>query len=124
MIAVAAERIRQISAGGELSASARRKIATLAQDVERYLCGFDVQQGWMRVADARRYITERILAGYEEAAIRYVARRRQFNAYRRELGERIRSGRILTMDIGRLPFALAWEIFFASRFMLHLLKSE
>ncbi len=125
MIAAAAERMRQVSAGGgAFSASARRRIAALAQEVERYLHGFDVQQGWVRVADARRYISERILAGYEEAAIRYVARRRQFNAYRRELWERIRSGRILTMDIGRLPFAVAWEIFFASRFMLHLLKSQ
>ncbi len=125
MIAAAAERMRQLSAGGgALSASARRKLAALTQDVDRYLSSFDMQPGWMRVADARRYISERILAGYEEAAIRYVARRRQFNAYRRELAQSIRSGRILTMDIGRLPFALAWEIFFASRFMLHLLKGQ
>lgn len=125
MIAVAAERIRQLSAGGgALSASARRQLADLSQDVDRYLSGFDMRQGWMRVADGHRYISERILAGYEEAAIRYVAQRRRFNAYRRDLADRIRSGRILSMDVGRLPFAAACELFFAGRFMIYMLKSK
>lgn len=123
MLASAAERMRQLSrARTTVGFAARRRLRRKAREVENYLRNFDLQlPGWRGVVQAERYVADRVVAGYEELAIQYVAKRRQFNAYRKELGERFRSGRILALDIGRIPYAFLLEIVFAFRFSLGVL---
>jgi len=123
MLASAAERMRQLSrARTTVGFAARRRLRKKAREVENYLRNFDLQlPGWRSVVQAERYVADRVVAGYEELAIQYVAKRRQFNAYRKELGERFRSGRILALDVGRIPYAFLLEIVFAFRFSLGVL---
>jgi hypothetical protein len=88
--------------------------------VEHYLRTFDARpRGWNHIVDAERFVSQTMIAGYEEAAIRYVAKRRQFNAFRRDLVERIRTGRFLSINVLRIPYAAVCEIFLASRFAVH-----
>ncbi len=123
MLASAADHMQQLSRNGaSLGLFARRRLARTARDAEAYLRAFDMQPDWRRIAEAERFVAERILAGYEEAAIRYVAKRRKFNAYRREIEERLRSGRILTLNVSRLPYALLFELVLGCRFTFQMLR--
>jgi hypothetical protein len=125
MLAAAAERMGQLSrAGVHLSRRARRRLAEKAGEVEAYLRAFDLRPGWRRIVDAERFVSESILAGYEEAAIGYVAQRRRFNAYRRDIFERIRTGRILTIDVSRIPYAMLFELTIACRFGFQVLLQK
>jgi hypothetical protein len=122
LLTCAADRMWDLSkAGAHLSFSARRKLAAKAGEVESYLRTFDRQGGWRRIVETERYVSESIVAGYEEVAIRYVAKRRQFNAYRRDLVEQIKSGRILALNVSRIPYAVLCEIIFACRFGINVL---
>jgi radical SAM superfamily enzyme YgiQ (UPF0313 family) len=116
-----AEGLRQLSrAGSQISFLVRRKLRKKAADVERYLQAFDEQAvAWNHVVDAEHFVTQTIIAGYEDIAIRYVAKRRQFNAFRRDLVERIKTGRFLSINVLRIPYAAVCEIFLASRFAVH-----
>lgn len=117
MLAATMERMSQLSRTGvRLSRRGRRKLANKTREVEAYLRTFDLRPGWRRIADAERFVSESILAGYEEAAISYVAQRRRFNAYRRELVERIKTGQILTINVSRIPYAVLFELTIACRF--------
>jgi len=118
MLASTADRLRQLSKAPQgLSFRARRRLRRQAREVEGYLRQFDVQvPGWRTVARAEQYVSEKVVAGYEELAIHYVAKRRRFNAYRKDLVERLKSGRLLTLDVARLPYALLFEVLFAVRF--------
>ena len=118
MLASTADRLRQLSrAPRGLSFRARRRLRRQAREVEGYLRQFDVQvPEWRTVARAEQYVSEKVVAGYEEVAIRYVAKRRRFNAYRKDLVERLKTGRLLTLDLARLPYALLFEVLFAVRF--------
>jgi hypothetical protein len=88
-----------------------------AQEVEAYLASFEVQKpSWRRVVKAETYISESVLAGYEELAIRYVAKRRQFNAYRREFIQHVKAGRVWGVDVMRLPAAAVVELALGLRF--------
>lgn len=111
-LASAADRMRQLSkAGGNLSYAARRQLHRQVSDIESYLRTFDVQKcGWHKVIEAESFMTDTILARYEELTIHYVAKRRAFNAYRRDFIERLKSGRVLTLNIGRIPYVLLFEI--------------
>ena len=122
VLASAAERMRQLStAGAHLSYFARRRLARTAKEAEVYLRSIDLEPGWRRIADAERFINERVVAGYEEAAIRYVAKRRQFDAYRRNMIQQMKSGRLLSIDVSRIPYALLFEVTVASRFLFQVL---
>lgn len=116
-----AERLQSLSrAGSQLSFPVRRRLRKKAADVERYLRTFDERpRGWNHVVDAEHFVTQTIIAGYEEAAICYVAKRRQFNAFRRDLVERIKTGRFLSINVLRIPYAAVCELFLASRFAVH-----
>jgi len=118
MLATTAERLHHLSRAGQgLSLRARRRLGRQAREVDAYLRQFDVQvPGWRTVARAEQYVGEKVVAGYEDLAIRYVAKRRRFNAYRRDIVERIKTGRLLTLDVAKLPYALLFEIVFAFRF--------
>lgn len=125
MLSSAADRLLQVSkAGVHLSYRTRRRLAWKAQEVETYLRNFDLQPNWRRVVDAERYVTESVLAGYEEVAIRYVAKRRKINGWRREFIERVKTGRILTMNVSRIPYAMVFEVMFACRFAFHALVQK
>ncbi len=122
LMAAGAEKLRQLSqSGSDLNSRARRKLAKKAREVETYARSFDMQGGWNKVVEAERYISERIVAGYEEAAIKYVAKRRKMNEYRKRLVKRMKQGRIGVSDIARLPYALVIEVVCACRFCLSLL---
>ena len=66
---------------------------------------------------AEHYINERLLTRYEELAIGCVEKRRRFNSYRKEQLQRLKAGRILSMDVGRFPAALIFELFLGLRFL-------
>lgn len=121
LLSSTAERLRQLSrAGSQISFPVRRRLRKKAADVEHYLRTFDARpRGWNHIVDAERFVSQTIIAGYEEAAIRYVAKRRQFNAFRRDLVERIKTGRFLSINVLRIPYAMVCEVFFASRFAVH-----
>ncbi len=114
----AAEQMRALSASGaHLSRRTRRKLWRKAQEAEALVRSLDVQlPDWNQIAEAERYVRETLVAGYEEAAIRYVARRRRFNAYRRELAARIKSGRLLLRDFMAVPGVLLFELLIGLRF--------
>ena len=116
-----ADRLRQLSrAGGHFGFSVRRKLRKKEAEAEGYLRSFDDQTpGWNQVVDAERFVSQNIIAGYEEIAIRYVAKRRQFNAFRRDLSTRIKAGQFLGAYLLRIPYAAVCEVFFASRFAVH-----
>ena len=93
-----------------------------ASDVERYLRAFsEFAPDRHHVVDAERFVSKSIIAGYEEISIRYVAKRRQVNALRRDLLEQIKSRRFWGISVLRIPYAIVCEAFFASRFAVHLL---
>lgn len=118
MLGSTAERMLQLSkTPGAIGHRARRKLQARAKELENYVRTLDVQlPGWKPVVHAERYVSERVVAGYEELAIRYVARRRRFDAYRKDLLHRLRSGRMLPMDFGRIPYAMLVEVLLACRF--------
>ncbi len=120
MLEAAAERMRQLaSAGRRMNHGARKQLLRKAREIDAYLKGFEMQlPGWRRVVDAERYVSDSLLAGYEELAIRYVAQRRRFNAYRRDLIRRLKTGRILTADVSLMPRAILFELILGLRFGL------
>lgn len=123
LLANSASRLRQLSASrSDLSASLRRRLEHKAVEVEGYLRAFELRvPGRAAIADAERYVSTTVIAGYEEMAIRYVAKRRQFNALREEALARLKAGRLPVHLTFRLPWAMACEVFFASRFALNLI---
>lgn len=123
MLSGAASQLRQMShAGGLLSASARHNLEEKAAEVEQYLRTFELRvPGWNTVADAEHFVSDSVIAGYEEIAIRYVAKRRQFNSLRKDVLSRIKAGRLPGVRALQLPYAMACEVFFASRFAVHFL---
>ncbi len=100
-----------------LSHRARRRLRKKVQEIDSYIRTIDVPTPtWQQVVQAERYVGESLLAGYEELAIRYVAQRRRFNAYRSECWQRIKSGRILTLNLSPIPRLLLFELFVGLRF--------
>ena len=126
MLAATAERMRQSSrAPGRLSRSARRRLLQRAKEAEAYLRQLDVQfPRWRTIVRAEQFISERVVAGYEELAIRYVAKRRRVSAYREDLLQRLRSGRIMTIDLGKAAYTVLGEVLFACRFGLSVLTHK
>ena len=124
MLSAAAERLRQLStAPRALSGRMRRRLQQKAQEVERYLRSFEAlggadgqSQTWLQVAQAKGYIREQLLAGYEDLAIRYVAKRRRFNRYRRHVLQQLKTGRFLTVNVSLMPRALLFELMLGLRF--------
>lgn len=125
MLVSTADRMRQLSkAGGHLSYRARRRLRKKAAEIESYLRTFDTSIAhWREIVEAEKF-GESILSAYEELAIRYVAKRRSFNAYRRDLIECIKSGRILTINVGKLPYAVLLELVFAWHFSTHVITQQ
>jgi len=123
MLSGTASRLRQMShAGGLLSAAARHNLEEKATEVEQYLRAFELRvPGWNAIAEADHFVSDSVIAGYEEIAIRYVAKRRQFNSLRRDVFSRIKAGRLPGLRVLWLPYAVACEVFFASRFAVHFL---
>jgi len=113
----ASKRMQSLSqASRHQSRSLRKKLKYKAREIDDYLSTLDGLSGWQRLKDAERYVSESLLAGYEETAIRYVAKRRQINAYRRAFIDQIKQGRIFTLDIGLLPRLLLAELLLSLRF--------
>ncbi|HEO70666.1 MAG TPA: radical SAM protein [Candidatus Hydrogenedentes bacterium] len=96
-----------------------RNLASKAREVDEYLRSFELQAPtWRRILDAEHFIRDRLLGGYEEVAIRYVAQRRKVNALRTDLAQRIKQGRILTLNLDNLIGVVGFEVVFGLRFAL------
>jgi hypothetical protein len=123
MLESSAERLRALTESGRiLNGRAQRKVQMLAQEIEHYLGEFDVQMPtWHDIVRAQEYVSNRVIAGYEEVTIRYVARRRRFNHYHRQMLHRLRRGQIAVADLIQLPMVLAFELALGIRFGYRLL---
>lgn len=123
MLAAASDRLQQLSDGSRsLNRRARRRLRRQADELRAYVQSLDVQMpSWNDIVAAERYIASGVLARYEEAAIAYVAQRRRFNAYRRELMQKLRSGRIFSVNIMPMPRLIAFELFMGVRFAFRFL---
>ncbi|MCP4641693.1 MAG: radical SAM protein [bacterium] len=128
MLGAAADRLHQLSeASRTLSARARRRLGRKAAEVDEEICAFERareagQLTWHQVVQTERYIRDGLLAGYEELALRYVAKRRRFNAFRSELAERLRTGRLLTLNVSTMARLLVFELVLGLRFGLWFLS--
>jgi radical SAM superfamily enzyme YgiQ (UPF0313 family) len=100
-----------------LGRGARRRLRDKASEIDAYIRSFEVPSPtWQQVVQAERYVSESLLAGYEDLAIRYVAQRRRFNAYRNECWQRLKTGRILTLNLSPIPRLLFFELVVGLRF--------
>ncbi len=123
MLESSAARLRTLSESRRgLSARARRRLLELAQETETHLKilteSVPTRQDVQRAQD---YVSTRLIARYEELAIRYVAKRRRFNEYRHDLVSRLKKGRVAVSDFVRVPAALVFETVLALRFGYRLL---
>ncbi len=123
MLAAASARLRQLSEVPRfLSGSMRGKLRQKAAEVDAYLRHFELElPSRHQVTKAEQYITESVLASYEEVAIRYVAQRRRFNAYRHDLIRRLKRGHILSLNVGGALHALLFEVMLGIRFGLNII---
>jgi radical SAM superfamily enzyme YgiQ (UPF0313 family) len=126
MLETAREQFLQLSTGSKrVSRRVQKRLRGLNADLDHYLRTLDLRAlHWHDVVQAEHYINEHLLARYEELAIGFVEKRRRFNMYRNDQLQRLKAGRILSMDVGRIPAATAFEIFlgfrFLSSFLIHL----
>ncbi len=118
-LASAAERLQQLSESSKVqSRRVRKRLAKQADEVRQYLHNFDVQMpSWRTIADAERYVADSLVRRYEELAISYVAQRRKFNAYRKDVISRFKSWRFLTLNVFLLPRLVFVELLLGVRFM-------
>ncbi len=118
-LASAAERLQQLSESSRAqSRRVSKRLAKQADEIRQYLQSFDVQMPtWRTIADAERYVADSLVKRYEELAISYVARRRKFNAYRKDVIARFKSWRFLTLNILLLPRLIIVELLLGARFM-------
>jgi hypothetical protein len=121
---VAVRRLREVgNAPRGLSTRARQRVLAVAQDAEAYLRSFEMQMPTVpALRDARRYVGDRLLAGYENVCIRYVARRRRLNAMRRLMLRRLRSGAFSPRDAVVTAQMVVMEAWLALRFMVTALR--
>jgi hypothetical protein len=117
-LATAADRLQQLSESSVIQSRRLRKhLGRQAEDARQYLRNFEVQMPtWRQIADAERYVAESLVKRYEELAIGYVAKRRRFNAYRKDLFARMKSWRFLTMSVFALPRLVLVELALGLRF--------
>ncbi len=125
LLAGIAEQLRALSAlSGQSRRGTARKIRMLAQEVESYLKRIEMElPDWQTVRRTQDYVINRLVRGYEEVAIRYVAKRRLFSAYGHDFLRRLRSGRLMLRDVVRLPRAVLFEMVCALRFSVSYLAN-
>ncbi|MEA3365009.1 MAG: radical SAM protein [Candidatus Hydrogenedentes bacterium] len=118
-LASAAERLQQLSNSSRVHSSrVRKRLAKQADEIRQSLGSFDVQTPtWRTIADAERYVADSVVKRYEEFAISYVAQRRKFNAYRKDVFTRFKSWRLLTLNVFLLPRLVIGEFLLGARFM-------
>ncbi len=123
-LASASAQFRELAVAGKtLRGRARQRLLQKAQEIEHYLETFQFQvPGRSALRQAERYMAESVLRTYEEVAIRYVRSRRRFNAYHRRLLGHLRTGRILTIDVSRIPLSIGFEMVLGVRFALAFLR--
>jgi hypothetical protein len=118
LLGAAAQRLRQLSAVPQATGTrVGRKLQRKAQEVEAYLHSLEAGlPDWQKIRVAQRFIGESLVAGYEEVAIRYVAKRRKFNEYRHDFLQRLKEGRFRPRDLSFMPRALVFEVVCGLRF--------
>lgn len=124
MLAATAARLNELGRTPRLvGRRVSRKLCHKAHEVEAYLKSFEMHMpSWSSIRHAQQYIADSLVAGYEEAAIRYVAQRRRINAYRKEIVEQLKAGHILSLDVGRVFRLVALEVALAVRFWVTALR--
>ncbi len=101
----------------------RRRLGEKAAEIEAYVRSLDVQRPtWDNVVAARDYMHQGLLTWFETMAIHWVARRRQLNAFRAGMLQRLREGKIRAIDLLKLPRALWSEFMMGLRFGLTFLN--
>lgn len=120
VLAKAVETLERLSTSGRnVSGRLRKKAHVKALEVQAQLRNIDVQMpSRKQFAQLDQYIRTSLVSGYEELAIRYVARRRRLNAFRRDLALRLREGRISFGTLIKLPSAFVFELLIGLRFGL------
>lgn len=121
LLTAASVRLSELSRSKRpMGAALRARLRQKAHEIEAYVAQVRALEvsvpTWQDVVRAQHFVSDSLVAGYEEAAIRYVATRRRLNAYRAELAERVKSGQILQIDVGRAAKLVVGEVWFALRF--------
>ncbi len=126
MLSAASNKLQTLAGSGkDIGGRTSRKLRGMAQDAEAYLKSFEKQVPTRAsIAKAHDYISQNIVAGYEELAIRYVAKRRKFNQYRQELLEWLRSGRAVGRSLLLIPRMVMVEFLLAVRFIFTALRQS
>jgi radical SAM superfamily enzyme YgiQ (UPF0313 family) len=118
MLTTASRQLHELSqAQSGLSYKLRHRLKVKAGEVDQYIRDIEWQRpAWEDIRNAERFARESLLAGYENMAIRYVAARRDFNAFWRRQYDQLRAGRWWRLDFLRMPQALTFEIVMGVRF--------
>lgn len=96
----------------------RQRLDDMVCDIEEYARSLDQPDvGWDQVAEAEHFVSERIIADFEEIAIQHVAKRRRMNEYRRRVVSRIRRGGFPAVDLVKMPLVLLQESLLFIRFL-------
>lgn len=118
MLVTAATKLEELSRTPRcMGKRTQRRLEHKAHEVREYLKSFEIHSPtWDDVYKAQQYIRDSVMAGYEEAVIKYVAQRRRLNAWRQELKEQVKSGGIWALDVGKAVRLAITETLFAVRF--------
>lgn len=121
LLLAASERLSELSSSNRpMGTALRARLRVKAREVEAYVAHVRAMEvsapRWEDVQRAQQFVSDSLVAGYEEAAIRYVATRRRLNAYRAELIDRVRKGEILRINPIRAAKLVVGEVWFAVRF--------
>lgn len=95
-----------------------------AHQVEDYLRSFELEMpSHDAIVKAQAYIGKQLVAGYEEVAIRYVAKRRRFNDLRKDMLRKLKQGRLFDINPLTLTRVALAEMWFALRFTFQVVRN-
>ena len=104
---------------GKLSNRLRRRLIRKAEEASESLREFESETPTEKnVQEAERYISERLVRGYEEIVVGFLSMRRRCNFYRRDLLERLKTGRLIGWStLIATPRMMYYEMILGLRFV-------
>ena len=120
MLRLVSERIDElIRTEGKLSNRLRRRLIRKAEEASESLREFESETPTEKnVQEAERYISERLVRGYEEIVVGFLSMRRRCNFYRRDLLERLKTGRLIGWStLIATPRMMYYEMILGLRFV-------
>ncbi len=123
-LSAASEQLHRLAlASRGLETATERAVRDIVREVDNYAARFSATApSWEQIAQAERFIAASVVRQYENRVLPYVAKRRHFNRFREELLSRLRTRRLLTLDVSMLARALLFESLFTIRVAFVLLK--